>query len=86
MLGTITAFPYLLQTNAPADHPLVEKGINYLINTYDQNLKGWRMLPPEANDHPRAMWWGYDSVKADQEVIDNWGNPSACAGGEKRYA
>jgi len=79
MLGTITAFPYLLQTNAPADHPLVENGIRYLITTYDHNLQGWRMLPPEANDHPRAMWWGYDPEKANEDVIDNWGNPSACA-------
>ena len=79
MLGTITAFPYLRQSNAPADHPLVEKGIRYLINTYDKNLKGWRMLPPEANEHPRAMWWNHDPHKADQDVIDHWNNPSACA-------
>lgn len=79
MLGTITALPYLLQTNAPVDHPLVENGIRFLINGYDQNLKGWRIIPPEANDYPRAMWWHYDPEKADQNVIDNWGNPSACA-------
>lgn len=79
MLGTITAFPYLLQTHTPADHPLVEKGIRYLINTYDRNLKGWRIIPPEANEHPRAMWWNYDPENADQAVVDDWGNPSACA-------
>jgi hypothetical protein len=77
-LGTITAFPYLLQTNAPANHPLVKNGIQYLMNAYDRNLQGWRMLPPEVNDYPRACWWNYDPETADKAVIEHWSNPSAC--------
>ncbi|HHH75772.1 MAG TPA: hypothetical protein ENL03_01950 [Phycisphaerae bacterium] len=78
-LGTITAFPYLIQTNAPANHPLVRGGIQYLLDTYDRSLKGWRMLPSEVNNHPRAGWWNYDSKTADSAVVEHWSNPSACA-------
>lgn len=75
VLATITAFPYLIQTCAPADHPLVANGIQYLIDTYSRPLHGWHMLPPEVNNHPRAAWWNYDPNTAD--AIAHWGNPSA---------
>jgi hypothetical protein len=78
-LGTITAFPHLVQTGAPADHPLVRNAISYLTSTYDRKLKGWRMLPPEANDHPRAAWWNFDPATADADIRERWLNPSACA-------
>ena len=78
ILATITAFPYLIQTDAPADHPLVTNSIQYLLRNYDEKLKGWRMLPPEVNNHPRASWWNYDPQKAEVDVIDHWSNPSAC--------
>jgi len=77
VLGTITAFPYLIQTNAPADHPLVRAGIQYLIDAYDHHLKGWHMLPPEVNEHPRASWWNYDPEKAGKDLLEHWSNPSA---------
>ncbi len=78
-LGTITAFPYLVQTRAPAGLPLVRNGIQYLVNTYDKKLQGWRMLPPEVNHYPRAGWWNYSPESADADVTDHWSNPSACA-------
>jgi hypothetical protein len=78
VLGVIAAFPYLLQTDAPSDLPLVRKGIRYLLNVYDRDLQGWRMLPPEVNEHPRAGWWNYDPDKAKTDVVDHWSNPSAC--------
>ena len=78
-LGTVTAFPYLIKANAPANHPLVKNGIKYLIHTYDARLRGWHMLPLEANDHPRAVWWNYDPETADKDVTAHWSNPSACA-------
>ncbi|MBL4575082.1 MAG: hypothetical protein JKY51_03155 [Opitutaceae bacterium] len=77
-LGIITAFPYLLQTNAPANHPLVKNGIQYLMDVYDGSLQGWKMLPPEVNNYPRASWWNYDLKTADKAVIEDWSNPSAC--------
>jgi len=79
VLATCTAFPYLIQTQAPADHPLVRNGIQYLQCAYDRDLQGWRMLPPEVNDYPRAGWWNYDPKAADADVVDHWSNPSACA-------
>jgi len=77
-LGTITAFPYLIKTNAPADHPLVENGIKYLVNTYDYRLNGWHMLPPNVNEYPRAVWWNYDPETDEKDLIEHWSNPSAC--------
>jgi hypothetical protein len=79
-LATITAFPYLVDTNAPAHLEVVKNGIRYLTNTYDKKLKGWRMLPPEVNNFPRAAWWNFDPKNADKNVLERWINPSVCAG------
>ena len=78
VLATCTAFPYLIQTDAPANDPLVINGIQYLLNAYVQNLQGWRMLRPEVNNYPRAGWWNYDPKTANTDVVDHWSNPSAC--------
>lgn len=77
-LGTIAAFPYLLKTDAPADHPLVTNGIKYFVDVYDSTMKGWHMLPPEVNDHPRASWWNYNPETADKDLDQHWSNPSVC--------
>lgn len=79
VLGTITAFPNLVQTGTAADHPLVRNGIRYLLDVYDRQRQRWRMLPPEANDYPRAAWMNYDSKTVDQDGDEHWSNPSACA-------
>jgi hypothetical protein len=77
-LATITAFTYLIPSGAPADHPLVAGGIRHLLQTYDSHLQGWPMLPPEADNHPRAFWWNHSPPPSDPAaLIDSWSNPSA---------
>lgn len=79
VLGTLTAFPYLIQTNAPANHPLITNGIRYLVDTYDRSAKAWHMLPPAANGYPRAAWWNYDPTGINRNLVEHWSNPSAAA-------
>ena len=42
-----------------------------MLRTYNETFNGWEIIPPEAEDAPRAMWWNYSAFK------DHWGNPSA---------
>lgn len=74
-LATITAFPLLRRTGAPADHPLVVGGVRYLVDSCERAWPGWRALPPSANDHPRAFWWNHDP--AAPRTDEQWSNPSA---------
>jgi hypothetical protein len=76
-LATTTALPYLIETGAPAGHPLVEGAIQYLMDTYDNSLGGWWIVPPEVNAYPRAFWWQYDEEQAKKRVTEGWANPSA---------
>jgi hypothetical protein len=78
-LATTTAMPYLIQTGAPADHPLVRGAIRYLVESYDDCLGGWWIVPPEANEYPRAIWWQYDEEPSRRRVTEGWANPSASA-------
>lgn len=76
-LATITALPYLIETGAGSDHPLVRGAIRYLVDTYDAALGGWHILPPEVNEYPRACWWQYDAAQSAGRVRDDWANPGA---------
>lgn len=54
-LGTSTAFPYLIETQAPGSLPLVQSAIGYLTDSYDSQVKGWLMVPVTVNNYPRAV-------------------------------
>lgn len=74
-MATSVGLQYALAVGAPADHPLVQGAVQYLVNTYQPDGDYWPALPLEVNDHPHAFWWGRDSVAAPPESA--WANPSA---------
>jgi hypothetical protein len=76
-LATTTALPYLAETGATAEQPLVAGAIQYLLDSYDSSLGGWLIVPPEVNAYPRAFWWQYDEEQARKRVKEGWANPSA---------
>jgi hypothetical protein len=77
-LGTSTAFPYLIETQAPGSLPLVKRGIEYLVDTYDADIEGWLMTPATVNNYPRANWWNRsDESEVKREAKELWVNPSA---------
>lgn len=75
VLATTTAFPLLVRTGAPADHPLVVGGIRYLVECCDRAWPGWSALPAAANNYPRAFWWNHEPAAARDDP--HWSNPSA---------
>lgn len=56
-LATGIGLQVLREIGRPASDPLVEGAVRYLLETFDPGSQVWRVIPPEANDHPHAPWW-----------------------------
>ena len=64
VIATTVAFQNFRSLSVPADHPLVHRGIAYLLETYDVSRQVWPIIPPEVEDAPHAPWWDYASCEA----------------------
>ena len=64
VIATTVAFQNFRSLRVPADHPLVRRGIAYLLETYDVSRQVWPIIPPEVEDAPHAPWWDYASSEA----------------------
>ena len=74
-IATSTAFGFLRGVKAPASNPVVQKAVNYYLDTFDTEKKVWAIIPPEADDAPRAFWWEYAKS---EELFDHFlHNPRA---------
>ena len=62
VLATITALKIMCSVEAHPNESVVEGAIGYLLNAYNEQKDLWEIIPPEANDAPRAFWWDYDSI------------------------
>jgi hypothetical protein len=69
-LGTSSAFQYLARIHE-TNSEMAQKAIQYLVDSYDEKIIGWHIIPREAENAPRAMWWDYGAFNS------NWGNPNA---------
>ncbi len=56
-LATGIGLRILRELGCPADHPLVQGAIEFLLETFDDEAKVWRVVPHDANDFPHAPWW-----------------------------
>jgi len=72
-LATWMAFRIMDEVNVGANNEVLQDGLNYLIDSYDQVRTGWAIIRPEADDYPHAPWWEYKTAMAEF----GWGNPSA---------
>jgi hypothetical protein len=70
-LATSVALQTISYLKIEPNHSIVQKVMNYLINTYNPDSIGWEMVPKEVEKVPRAPWWNY------QEPRKDWGNPNA---------
>jgi len=68
-----TGFRIMREVGADKHNPVLQRGLEYLVNSYDAERKGWPIVPPEVNDYPHAPWWEYKTAMANF----GWGNPSA---------
>jgi hypothetical protein len=76
-MATTIGFQYLIAVNTPMDHPMVQKGIRYLLDTYDEASGRWQAIPESVNRVPHAPWWHYDEEQKRTSVEEAWGNPFA---------
>jgi hypothetical protein len=56
-LATGMALNIFKALNTPYANPLVKQAVEYLLRTFDPERRTWRVVPPDANDHPHAPWW-----------------------------
>jgi hypothetical protein len=63
VITTTVAFQYLRRVGAPSDNATVRRGIQYLLDTYDEGSGVWPIIPPEVCNAPHAPWWNYDGIE-----------------------
>lgn len=56
-LATGIGLRILKELQGRADHSLVSRAVQFLLNTFDEQTKVWRVVPPDANSFPHAPWW-----------------------------
>ncbi|MDP4097639.1 hypothetical protein OIN60_12735 [Paenibacillus sp. P96] len=63
----------ILQAGEPSElrAEMILNALGYLEDTYHPELKGWDIIPQQAESYPRAIWWRYGMFR------DYWGNPNA---------
>ncbi|TFE27252.1 hypothetical protein [Cohnella luojiensis] len=69
-LATTTAMQTLLKITE-RNEEMIEGAMRYFLSTYDESRHGWDIIPQEAEQFPRAIWWEYGAF------LDHWGNPNA---------
>ncbi|ANU13066.1 hypothetical protein B481_0396 [Planococcus halocryophilus Or1] len=69
-LATAVGLHLLSDIGVTETEVTVEKGIQYLLNTFNQEKQGWQIVPCAVENAPRAIWWNYSENWA-------WGNPTA---------
>ncbi len=72
-LGTWMALKIITEIDSYPISETTHRGLNYLVNTYDEERNGWAIVIPEVDEYPHAPWWEYETA------INHfgWGNPSA---------
>ncbi len=57
VLATTHALQTLREVDAPAEHPLVQGALRFLLGAFDAEQARWPLIPPTANNAPHAPWW-----------------------------
>ena len=64
VIATTVAFQNFRSLRVPADHSMVRRAIEYLLEAYDVSRQVWPIIPPETADAPHAPWWDYAASEA----------------------
>jgi hypothetical protein len=56
-LATGIGLRTLKELGCNTEHPMVGHTIHWLLNDYNPLTEIWRVIPPDAQNHPRAPWW-----------------------------
>ena len=47
----------LRELGCSADHVMVRQAVAFLLSTFDEQARVWRVVPPDTNSFPHAPWW-----------------------------
>jgi hypothetical protein len=64
VIATSTAFGFLRELGASARTPIVQRGVQYLLDSFDPEREMWPIVPPEVEDAPHAWWWSFEDSAA----------------------
>jgi hypothetical protein len=56
-LATSIGLAVLTDLGVGAGEPQVSRAVRYLVETFDDQEKVWRIVPRDVNDYPHAPWW-----------------------------
>ncbi len=73
-IASIVALDYLNYIDYDASKKMIRKVINYLQETYNKEINGWRASSIDLNLYPHAPWWHYDGDSC--PVDRTWANPT----------
>ncbi len=75
-LATTVGLQIAVELELAASHPIVRAALDYLRESYDQEIDGWQATPITVNDYPHAPWWHRDPAASPDENALRL-NPSA---------
>jgi hypothetical protein len=70
-LCTGIALELLSELDRESTHPLVAGAVDFLLETFDEDRRLWRVIPDDANDYPHAPWW-HDEDGSLARTFDNF--------------
>lgn len=70
-LATGMGVHLLKELQCSADHALVRHAVQYLLATFDQRTKVWRVAPHDTNLFPHAPWW-HDEFGSLADTFDDF--------------
>lgn len=70
VLATTVAFQTLRSLQVDKTHSLVQRGVSYLENLYNDAQKSWPFVPEVVANAPHAPWWQYNA-----DTTNYWHNP-----------
>lgn len=73
-IASTIALDYLNHIDFEASKKIIRKIINYLQNTYNKEINGWRAASIDLNLYPHAPWWHYEGDTC--PVDRTWINPT----------
>ena len=57
VLATAIGLRMLSKLDCPADEPLAQLAVAYLMDTFDEENGTWKVGPADVNSYPHAPWW-----------------------------
>lgn len=73
-MATSVGLQYCTAVGATSEHPIVQRAIRYLCDTYEPG-DFWYATDMQVNTAPHAFWWHVDQLVPPDDV--RWPNPSA---------